>query len=165
MDPYPSHLKLKETEKGKSVFADKDFAAGEFIIQFSGDIYSKDQYLKLVNPENNHFLQIDNDLFIGPTDTIDDYINHSCNPNCGLKYIGTKVLLFAIKRISKGDEISFDYSTTMDEDFWEMKCCCGEKICRGMIRDFKYLPEAQQQRYISLGIVPDFILNKRNRIA
>ncbi len=153
-----SYLLMKKTAKGLSVFANRKFKAGDYIIEFHGKKYTMDEYKRKLNPKNNHFLQISDNLFLGPTRTPDNYINHSCNPNSGIKIVDGCVLLFAIKSIKKGEEITFDYSTTMAEDYWEMNCRCGSKNCRGQIKDFKYLPYDLQQRYISLGIVPDFVI-------
>lgn len=158
-----SYLTMKVTNKGKSVFANRHFEANSFIIEFRGKVYTMDEYKKRLVPCNNHFLQISDDLFLGPTRTPDNYINHSCNPNTGIRIMGNSVLLFAIKNIHKGEEITFDYSTTMAEDYWEMDCRCGSKYCRGKVRDFKHLPRETQERYISLGIVPDFVLRHSGR--
>ena len=72
-------------------------------------------------------------------------------------------MLVAIMDIHEGEEITWDYSTTMNEDDWEMDCVCGSKNCRGRIRDFKYLPENVQQKYINLRIVPKYILENLKR--
>ncbi len=88
-----------------------------------------------------------------------DYLNHSCNPNAGLVIKGTNVNLKAIKNIKRGDEVTFDYSTTMNEDEYELKCHCGSTNCRKIIRDFKYLPITLQKKYVKIGIVPLYILN------
>lgn len=93
---------------------------------------------------------------MGPSGDTDDFFNHSCAPNAGLKIDG-KVFLIAIQNIANGDEITWDYSTTMDADDWEMDCNCGSKNCRGRIRDFKYIPQDTQKRYLDLGIVPEYI--------
>ncbi len=151
-------LEIEKTENGKAVFALRDFRSGEFIIEFRGKPYTREQYIRKLNPKNNHFLQIDENLYLGPTRTADNYINHSCNPNSGMKIQNNHVLLYAIKPIKKGDEITFDYSTSMDENYWEMDCRCGSRNCRKRIRDFKHLPAEVKSRYIKLGIVPDFIL-------
>lgn len=151
-------LLIKTTKKGKSVFARRNYRKGEFIIEFRGRRYSMDEYKKRLNPRNNHFLQIDTDVYLGPTRTADNYINHSCDPNSGIRIVDGRVLLHAIKAIRRGDEISFDYSTSMAEEYWEMDCSCGSRLCRRRVRDFKYLPEEIKKRYIRLGIVPDFIL-------
>ncbi len=156
-------LTMKVTNKGKSIFANKHFNAHSFIIEFRGKVYTKEEYIRRLNPSNNHYLQISDELFLGPTRTADNYINHSCNPNTGIKIIDGAVLLFSIKPIHRGEEITFDYSTTMAEDYWEMNCCCGTKNCRGKVRDFKHLPRELQEKYIGLGIVPDFVIRHSNR--
>jgi SET domain-containing protein len=151
-------LKIEKTNYGKAVFARREFKKGDFIIEFRGKKYTREEYIKKLNPRNNHFLQIDDNLYLGPTRTPDNYINHSCNPNAGMKFQNGRVFLYAIKPIKKGAEITFDYSTSMDEDYWEMDCQCGSRNCRRKVRDFKYLPEDTREKYIKLGIVPDFIL-------
>ncbi|GAI75942.1 unnamed protein product, partial [marine sediment metagenome] len=85
------------------------------------------------------------------------YVNHSCNPNVGIK---KDKKLVAIKNIKKGEEIFWDYSTSMDEDNWTMKCKCGNKDCRKIIKDFKYLPERTKNKYLKMGIVQKFIAKK-----
>lgn len=154
------HLLICETDKGKAVHTDTSIRKGEFICEFTGPTFTMDEYKKLHDPDNNHFLQIDDDLFMGPSNNLDDLINHSCNPNSGLVYRDGRVELVAIRDIKKGEELSFDYSTTMDEDLWEMKCLCGDKNCRNVVRDFKFLPVDLQKKYISLGIVMPFIVRK-----
>ncbi|MBI2670644.1 hypothetical protein HYX18_01530 [Candidatus Woesearchaeota archaeon] len=57
-------------------------------------------------------------------------------------------------------EITFGYSTFMDENGWEMDCNCESKNCRKRIKGFKYLPKEIQQRYLTLGIVPEFIIKE-----
>jgi hypothetical protein len=71
--------------------------------------------------------------------------------------------VFAARDIKKGDEITWDYSTTLDEDEWEMNCSCGSIICRKKVRDFKYLPREIQLRYKKLGIIPKWILKRYDK--
>lgn len=153
-------LVIRDTEKGRAVFADIDIRKGEFVCEFTGPTCTMEEYKKMHDPGNNHYLQIDEDLFMGPSGNADDLINHSCNPNGGLVYRNGKVEFIAIQDIRKGEELSFDYSTTMDEDCWEMDCLCGEKNCRGTVRDFKYLPPALQEKYIALGVVMPYIVKR-----
>ncbi len=103
-------------------------------------------------------------MYVGPSRDLDDFVNHSCNPNSGIKVTNRKVILIAIKNIQEGQEITFDYSTTMDEDDWEMDCNCGSQYCRKKIKDFKHLSKKIQEKYIRLGIVPKFILKNIKKI-
>lgn len=151
-------LILSESKLGKTVLAGKKFNKNEIIIEFTGLIMKRDELPDLINPEDDRYLQIGVDKYLGPSGYFDDYFNHSCNPNAGIRIIEDKFFLIAIKDINLKEEITWDYSTTMDEDNWEMNCECGDKNCRKKIRDFKYLSEYIKKRYIRLNIVPDFIL-------
>ncbi len=151
-------LVLGESKLGKVVLAGKRFNKNEIIIEFTGLIMKRDELPDLINPEDDRYLQIGADKYLGPSGDFDDYFNHSCNPNAGIIIIEDKFFLIAIKNINPKEEITWDYSTTMDEDNWEMNCDCGDKNCRKKIRDFKYLSKDIQKKYISLNIVPDFIL-------
>jgi hypothetical protein len=153
-------LVVKNTQNGKGVFADKDFDKGEIILEFRGKFFTYEELPTPYNEVEDHYVQIDKNLYMGPSGNIDDFFNHSCVPNTGLKIDGKKVFLIAVSNIKKGDEITWDYSTTMDEDDWEMDCQCGNKNCRGRIRDFKYLPPDIQKKYSDLGIVPEYISKK-----
>ncbi len=155
-----NRLVIRESEKGKAVFAGTHIAKGEVVCEFTGPTYTMAQYLELHDPENNHFLQIDEDCFMGPSGNADDLINHSCNPNGGLTCRDGRVLYIAIRDIRKGEELSFDYSTTMDEDCWEMKCLCGDAACRGTVQDFKHLPGDIKKKYIDLNVVMPYILKR-----
>lgn len=139
------------------VFAKRDFRKGEFILEFRGKIYSRKDNPRGFNAKVNHYMQVGPDAYIGPVQTVDNYVNHSCNPNARIK-IESAPGLFAIRKIKKGEEITFDYSTTMIEEDWEIRCNCGSKVCRGKIQDFRYLPKAFQKKYIQLDAVPNFVL-------
>jgi SET domain-containing protein len=151
-------LLLSESKNGKSVVANRNFKKDEHIIELHGELFTYKQLPTPYEEVVDHYTQIGSDLYLGPSGGLDDFVNHSCNPNSGIKVTNKKVVLIAIKNIPKGQEITFDYSTTMDEDDWEMNCKCGSQYCRKSIKDFKYLPKEIQEKYIKLGIVPKFIL-------
>ena len=153
-----NNLIFGHSKNGKGVFANKNFKKGEEIIEFKGKLFSDEDFPKNYNDVDDHYVQIDKKIYIGPSGDKDDFINHSCNPNSGLKINARKVILVAIRDIKKQEEITWDYSTTMDEDEWELDCMCGSNNCRKKIKDFKYLPTPIQQKYIGLGIVPNYIL-------
>lgn len=147
-----------KSRNGKGVFAERFIKKGEEIIEFHGQIF---KFQDLPNPYDaveDHYVQIDEGLYMGPSGKEDDLINHSCNPNSGLVIKNAKVALIAINDIRRGEEITWDYSTTMDEDNWEIDCHCGSVNCRDTIRDFKHLPMDVKEKYAELGIVPEYNL-------
>ena len=106
-----------------------------------------------LSPEQDHYLQIDEDLFLGPSGEADDLVNHSCEPNSGIMSCNGQLILIAISPIEAQAELFFDYSTTMSHAPCELDCTCGSRHCRGRVRDFADLPWTQQKYYLRLGIV------------
>ena len=60
-------------------------------------------------------------------------INHSCNPNCEVVGKGLKLWIESIKDIKKGEELSYDYGFSFDEDFKNYPCKCNSLNCCGYI--------------------------------
>ncbi len=143
----------------RSVFAERGFKKDEIIFPFRGKIYHRADNPRGLYAQLNHYLQIGPNEYLGPTRSADNFVNHSCIPNC-VVVVGEKVFLKAIRDIQPGDEITFDYSTTMVENGrWEMECKCGCPECRKKVGDFKKLPEDVKKKYIRLGVVPDYVRN------
>lgn len=157
-----SRLRLGTTDYGKGVFAEAPFQPGERVIEFQGERVDQDQLPYPYESAEDRYLQIGPRTYIGPSGVLDDFVNHSCDPNTGLDYVGEQVFLKALRPIAAGEEITFDYSTSMDEDEWEILCCCHSSQCRGVIQDFKKIPQAVQERYLQLGIVPAFLIPKKS---
>lgn len=145
-----------ECSVGKGVFAGRHFSRGERILVFRGTKYDRSDPIHATRRGAN-LLQTGRQTYILP-DGPGLFVNHSCDPNAG---ISNRRRLIAIRDIRPHDEIRFDYSTTMDEDRWTMRCRCGEPKCRRVIEDFKHLPPDVRLRYVELGIVPGFILRRR----
>jgi len=100
-------------------------------------------------------VQVWYDMFAGPMaeDEIEpvDYMNHSCEPNCGVR---GSVVVVARRDVHAGEELTFDYATT-DTDRWTLECGCGAPACRGRMTGDDWRDPAFQQRhagYLSLYI-------------
>lgn len=98
-------------------------------------------------------LQIGQDMYVDLEDP-GRRANHSCDPNAGVR---PDLSLMAMKSIRVGEEIRYDYSTTMGDGLWEIECHCGSKNCRGTIQDFCKLPSRQQEFYRRLNVVQLFL--------
>lgn len=144
---------------GRGVFAGEGIGKGRLIMPFTGPFLRKEQ-----TTAETYALQIGPDLYIGGSGGMDDCVNHSCDPNAGMVIVGREANLVAIRDIQAGEEICFDYSTTLDEDDFEFDCRCGAAGCRGRIGDGKRLPEAVWRRYLELGILPEYVQRSRARL-
>jgi SET domain-containing protein len=151
-------LIVREATYGRGVFAGEPIPAGSLISRFTGPFLRYDQ-----TSAATYALQIGPDLYIGESGDVDDLFNHSCDPNAGVKISGTAAELRAIRDIAPGEEIAFDYSTTLDEGDFTMDCRCGSASCRGVIGDGCDLPGDVWERYARLEILPDYVQESRRR--
>lgn len=148
-------LRVDTCSLGKGLFATRDYRPDELILALTGPPYRRDHPIHGTD-EGANLLQTGRRSYIlldGPG----VYANHSCDPNAGIR---KNRRLVALRTITEGEEIRFDYSTTMDEDFWTMDCRCGSAACRGRIEDFHRLPPGLRRRYLQLEIVQGFIARK-----
>lgn len=144
-------LIVRSSPTGRGVFATELIRARTLLMHFTGPLLRYAQ----TTPQTLA-LQIGPDLYVGESGGPDDCVNHSCDPNAGLLIDGTNVRLIALRDIAAGEQIAFDYSTTMDEDDFEFDCLCRSEKCRGRIRDFKHLPLELKREFVELGIVPEY---------
>jgi len=110
-------------------------------------LYSVSEY---ISPERTiHTVQLDRNPDVHVEITAPGrLINHSCDPNTGVK--DNKHMAFdfiALRSIKKGDEISFDYETTEYESIAVPKCLCGTPSCRGKTVGFKFHFEELINKY------------------
>lgn len=145
-------VEIRNSKFGKGLFAKKEISAGTVLCRATGKELSFEQTV-LLKERESHALQTDFDKYILCEPPF-LYSNHSCNPNCG---VNQNLELFALRAIKKGEELFWDYSTSMLERHWTMKCSCGEMNCRKMITDFDLLPKNLQKKYLTLNIVFPFI--------
>ena len=58
------------------------------------------------------------------------FINHSCDPNCESDNVDGRVFIVAIRDITAGEELTYEYNL-YDSDDDEQDCYCGATKCRG----------------------------------
>lgn len=130
------YCELKKSKiHGKGIFALRDISKGVDIIQYRGEVISKKEGTKrALLQEKNGALYVFSLNKKKDIDGMDggngaQYINHSCDPNCeSLNYDDEEIWIQSIKKIKKGEELTYDYGFD-DEGF----CLCGSKNCRGRL--------------------------------
>lgn len=140
---------------GLGLFAVRSIRCGEEILRFTGEVINFAQ-AQAKNEKECWPLQFGPDLYID-LQSPGCYANHSCDPNSGVVDRDGVVRLVALRQIAEGEEVRYDYSTTMDEDSFQMECRCGEPQCRSVVTDFKLLPHPLRIAYLRAGVVMLFI--------
>lgn len=155
----------KTSDKGNGVFAIEPVLRGSFLVEFRGAFVEAKDIPFPLPPEDDQFLQVGPGLFLGPTDAIDNMVNHSCEPNAAVGFNYYRAYLFALRDIAEGEEVTFDYSTTSTDppSVWALTCRCGTPSCRGTVSGFQTLPPAVQAKYLDLRVVPPYVFDRALR--
>ncbi len=135
--------------RGRGVFANRAFVPGEYILSFSGKHTPIHEIIDFT-----HYLQVAPGMFLSPTGKEDDFVNHSCDPNCAVYFENGGAVLRAVAHIARNDELSFDYGTVMFSEPTTFHCECGSPKCRGLIGSFYTLPETLRHYYLTKNMVP-----------
>jgi hypothetical protein len=146
------HLHVGETpNNGKGVFTGKPYRRGDLIFVIAGPISAR--FTRFTIP-------IDERLAIDPVpvDNFAAYLNHSCEPNAGIR---SRSLVMALRDISCHEEVAIDYAMIVDEYGSEIAedelvCRCGVPRCRGRLGAYNRLPSERRERY--RGYISDWLL-------
>lgn len=124
--------------KGRGLFAAEPIAAGQRILALMGTVMTTD-----LLDEELFAMQIGPDSWLcSDGSSLDDFINHSCDANAG--FSKGSLELYALRDIAAGEEIGWDYSTSISESGWQLECYCGSVVCRGIVRPWPELSDAQR---------------------
>lgn len=148
-------IRVAKSPHGLGLYAAGDIPAGATILIFTGEMLHLDEVLSSGRDEC-YPLQVGPQTYLD-LDARSRIVNHSCSPNAGLR---ADRILVALRDIRFGEEICYDYSTTMSERRWTMQCRCQAPNCRGTVGDFHQLPMSLQEHYLQLGVVQSFIVEE-----
>ncbi|XP_024991743.1 histone-lysine N-methyltransferase ASHH1 isoform X1 [Cynara cardunculus var. scolymus] len=133
--------KLFKTEgRGWGLLADQNIKAGQFIIEYCGEVISSDeakersQTYEAQGLRDAYIISLNASYFIDATKkgSLARFINHSCQPNCETRkwtVLGeTRVGIFATQDISIGTELAYDYNFEWYGGV-NVRCLCGAPNC------------------------------------
>lgn len=158
----PKIKRGKSALGGDGLFAAEKINKGELVIDFTnapGKMINEREADELYEKGEDYMIQVEEDLFFAATNNDEledsDFLNHSCDANCGIK---DKLKIVAMRDIEPGEEICFDYAMSESGKDYKMDCLCGSPKCRGAVtgNDWK-LPELQE-RY--KGYFSDYLQKK-----
>jgi hypothetical protein len=140
-------LEIRPTlHKGRGVFTRRRISRDEKILALQGQVLATDAL-----SDDLLAMQIGADLWLCSDGALlDDCVNHSCEPNAG--FLHGEPVLYALRDIEPGEEIAWDYSTSISEPGWSMACRCGSPRCRGVIRPWGELAPADRERLRGLAL-------------
>ncbi|WOL02330.1 histone-lysine N-methyltransferase ASHH1 isoform X1 [Canna indica] len=162
---YAKSRLFKTEDRGWGLLADEDIKAGQFVIEYCGEVISWKEAKLRSQAYESAGLRDAYIIYLNAYESIDAthkgslarFINHSCQPNCETRkwnVLGeVRVGIFAKQDIPAGTELAYDYNFE-----WfggaKVRCLCGASCCSGFLgaksRGFQeatYLWEDNDDRY------------------
>lgn len=144
---------------GLGLIAARAYRPEQAIVKITGRVVGADVLWKRRGAFADNCFRFGPETYLDPEDGPGRYLNHSCEPNAGIRKTRNQLFLFAAEPIPAGREIVVDYSTILgDDDIWIMRCNCGRRACRKRVKRFGALPPAVREDYLRRGLVPAYIV-------
>lgn len=156
------HLYAADTGRyGLGIFTAKPWSEGDSIlVDLDGDYYEQVMSYEELTSRGIDIaitLQVGIDAYKLPTGSLEDFTNHSCDPNTGIRLTSRGTVIVALRNIEAHEELTYDYSTYLGNPYEKMQCRCGAGICRGVVGNFEDLSDDLKRKYLGLGIVGNFV--------
>ena len=131
---------------GLGMFARKQIGKGEIVFIKGGHIVAREELFS--SDTIGSYLPIDDGFLVGARSKEEEeriklFINHSCDPNCGLR---GEITFVTLRVISRGEELTCDYAMIDNEDY-EFECLCSSQNCRRKITGFDWKIKELQEKY------------------
>ncbi len=134
---------------GRGLFAIANIVKEEIVAVKGGHIIDRKTLRKKITPVLGLVeIQIGDDLFIAPVSDEERessmlYLNHSCDPNLGIR---GEITFVAMREIRAGEELTHDWGMTDDDDY-SLECKCGAANCRKTLTGKDWQRPDLQKRY------------------
>ncbi|XP_031595415.1 histone-lysine N-methyltransferase 2B isoform X2 [Oreochromis aureus] len=126
---------------GRGLFCKRNIDAGEMVIEYAGTVIRAvltDKREKYYDSKGIgcYMFRIDDFDVVDATmqGNAARFINHSCEPNCYSRVInvdGRKhIVIFALRKIYRGEELTYDYKFPIEDESNKLLCNCGARRCR-----------------------------------
>ncbi|XP_046742436.1 histone-lysine N-methyltransferase 2C-like isoform X3 [Diprion similis] len=127
--------------QGLGLYAARDLERHTMVIEYIGEIIRSElaeTREKQYEARNRgiYMFRLDEERVVDATlcGGLARYINHSCNPNCVAEIVEVerdlRIIIFAKRRISRGEELAYDYKFDIEDDQHKIACACGAPNCR-----------------------------------
>jgi len=134
---------------GTGVFATDDIKEGEVLIVWGGTLFTPEDICAGKALEHS-YCTIDEGVILGHTPedgySVDDFINHSCDPNV---WMVDAITIAARRDIQTDEEITADLVMWWDPDEEDVawKCCCRTALCRKIFTSRDWRRPELHERY------------------
>ena len=145
------HVELRSSSiHGRGIFATADIRQGEKVIVWGGVFFTHEDILAGRAVEHS-YTTFREGVYLGHSleqgNSIDDFMNHSCDPNM---WIIDDTTWIARRDIRVGEELTGDCATYWGPEHHEVykwECHCGSALCRKELSSLDWQRADLQERY------------------
>ena len=119
---------------GKGCFATVPFRRRHKVAELTGERISRAEAARRLRGKRRiHICDIDSRRAVDSTrgGNGTQYVNHCCEPNCFMRVTRGHIIIYALRDIRPGEELTLDYGETYHPD--SKLCRCGAPSCRGTL--------------------------------
>jgi len=126
------------------VFTNARIRKGVRIVEYTGPrISAEEADRRYEGAPRTYLYGLDDGKTIIDGEGIAAYLNHSCDPNCEVDEIKSRVWILALRDIAAGEELLWDYNLYDDDD--PAPCHCGSAKCRGTMYSREWLAKLRRK--------------------
>lgn len=131
---------------GTGCFATAPIPAGQRIIEYVGELISKEESGRRCEQDNPFIFNLDEETDLDGNVSWNParHINHSCDPNCEAEQEDQRIWIVTLREIAAGEEISFNYGYDL-EAYEDYPCRCGSPRCVGFIVAEEFFPTVRRR--------------------
>ncbi|MBI1971629.1 MAG: SET domain-containing protein-lysine N-methyltransferase [Candidatus Wildermuthbacteria bacterium] len=141
---------FKSPIHGYGLFALRRFLKGEIVAIKGGHIIDEKTFARIETKVDESYIQIEDKFYIGAVKKSEVrgnklFLNHSCNPNVGIR---GQVTFVAMRNIKPNEELTYDWAMENDGgDHWVLQCNCRKTTCRKVITGDDWKNPVLQRKY------------------
>ena len=124
---------------GLGLFAVTALTQGTRILPYVGEKLAKEEGARRLAQKNAYIFALNDRYDIDGQTRANTArsINHSCRPNCAAITTTRTIWIVALRDITNGEELSYNYGYGA-EDYAQYPCRCGAEPCCGSMLDRRY---------------------------
>ncbi|KAL7416697.1 hypothetical protein BDY24DRAFT_358262 [Mrakia frigida] len=137
--------RIRRRSTGDGVYANEDVKKDAAVVEYTGERISEEERDKRESQcsalgQPFYSVTMGDGTVVDATyfGNIARWVKHGCDPNVSVEEMEGRngefgVVLFALRDISSGEELLWDYSVPEEEGRVRTVCTCGSEKCRGYI--------------------------------
>ncbi len=117
---------VKRSSVGLGLFCRQPIRRGSLVVEYTGRLLPAEEAYRR---GGRYLFEVNSKWIVDGSgrENISRYINHSCRPNCEPRVRGMRILIYALRAIRAGEELTYDYGKEyFDELIKPVGCKCAK---------------------------------------